>query len=256
MKRKSTGRTLVLEKMNYSNPGIVSMWNNKFAVKETPKPKKTAQKTSVRKKEEKPKSAALVFFRKTKTVFLMERKDNPEDFERIVFVVKACTKDHTGLDVLRVEQAGTGSRLISTDGTRLHVAEISQKIKPGNYKAVMTKEAVGLSVSENNFRFPNWNTVVPSKITKRGFIDLKKSGFGNGKEGAEKLTVAFNTFSVQTGETVNLRFLDDLPKKQWTVYSQDAKGKALLLREKDAEDSVYAVIMPLPQKVEKQAMAA
>jgi hypothetical protein len=110
----------------------------------------------------------------------------------------------------------------------------------------VTKEAVALAVSDDKFRFPNWNNVVPSRITKRGFIDLHKAGFGNDREGTEKLTLAFNSFARQTGETVNLRYLDDLPKKQWAVYSQDAKGKTVVMREKGEEYSVYAVIMPLP----------
>jgi len=256
MKRKPTAGNLVLEKMNYSNPGIVSMWKSRFPGKELPKRKRAVRKAPAQKKDEKPQSPALKLIKKTPIVFLLERKDNPADFERIVFVAKACSNDKPGLNVLHVEQTKTGSRLVASDGARLHVAETSQKIKSGSYKAVMTKEAVGLSVSDSNFRFPNWNNVVPLKITKRGFIDLHKAGFGNDRDGTEKLTVAFNSFARQTGETVNLRYLDDLPKKQWTVYSQNEKGKAVVLREKGEEYSVYAVIMPLPQKVEKPAMAA
>jgi len=256
MKRKPTAGNLVLEKMNYSNPGIVSMWKSRFPGKELPKRKRAVRKAPVQKKDEKPQSPALRLIKKTPIVFLLERKDNPADFERIVFAVKACSKDMSGLNVLHVEQTKTGSRLVASDGTRLHVAEISQKIKGGSYKAVMTKEAVGLSISETKFRFPNWNDVVPSKITKRGFIDLHKAGFENDRDGMEKLAVAISSFARQTGETVNLRYLDDLPKKQWAVYSQDEKGKAVVLREKGKEYSVYAVMMPLPQKEEKSAMAA
>lgn len=256
MKRKLTAGNLVLEKMNYSNPGIVSMWKSKFPGKELPKQKKPARKAPAPKNDEKPQGPALRLIAKTPAIFRLERKDSPADFERIVFAVKACSKDKPGLNVLHVEQTKTGSRLVASDGVRLHVAEISRKIKGGSYKAAVTKEAVALAVSDDIFRFPNWNNAVPLKITKRGFIDLHNAGFGNDREGAEKLTLAFNSFARQTGETVNLRYLDDLPKKQWAVYSQDEKGKAVVLREKGEEYSVYAVIMPLPQKDEKPAMAA
>jgi hypothetical protein len=257
MKRKPTAGSLVLEKMNYSNPGIVSKWKSKFPSKELPKPIKAARKAPAQKNDEKPQGPALRFIGKAPIVFRLERKDNPADFERIAFVVKACSEDKPGLNVLYVEQAETGSRLVASDGVRLHVAEISQKIKGGSYKAAVTDEAVVLAVSSNNnFRFPDWNDVVPSKITKRGFIDLHKAGFGNDRESTEKLTLAFNSFARQTGETVNLRYLEDLTKKLWVVYSQDEKGKAVVLRENGVEYSVFAVMMPMPQAAKNMAAAA
>ena len=62
--------------------------------------------------------------------FQLSRTENPEDFERMSFVVKARAKasDRPFKTVLHVEQTRTGSRLVATDGLRLHVAEISKKM--------------------------------------------------------------------------------------------------------------------------------
>jgi acetone carboxylase gamma subunit len=166
----------------------------------------------------------------------------------MAFVIKACSKDvnRPQLNVLHVEQTRTGSRLVATDGRRLHVGEISRKIKSGNYKPVMTKDTIGLSEFDDDVFFPNWNKVVPDKTVQRGIINLEESGFGKDQNQTAKLAIAVNIFMRQTGETINLRFLDDLPKTQWIVCSQNEKGKAVILKESGAEETNYAVIMPLP----------
>jgi hypothetical protein len=256
MKRKTTARNLVLEKMNYSNPDIVSRWKKRFSDKEPSRQKRAERKAPAKMETGKPDGPAIALIQKTPLVFRLERRENPQDFERMAFVVRACSKDRPGLKVLHIEQTKTGSRLVGCDGRRLHVAEISQKIKSGDYKAVMTKEAVGLAKSGDGFLYPNWINVVPSKIGKRGFINLENSGFGKNREETEKLSIAFNSFVRQTGETVNLRYIEDLSKKHWAIYCQDGKGKAVVLKEKGAEDAVYAVIMPLTQEVNHSAVAA
>jgi hypothetical protein len=242
--------------MNYSNPSIVSKWENKFPNKEQPKKRKASQKKSVNIEKEKPHSPTLRLIQKTPTIFQLERKDNPVDFERMAFAVKACSKNKPGLNVLHVEQTKTGSRLVACDGIRLHVAEVSQNIKTGDYKVFMAKDVIGLAVSDMNFRYPNWMDVLPSKTTKRGFIDLENAGFVSDRDKTAKLTLAFNSFTRQTGETVNLRYLEDLLKKRWMVYSQSEKGKAVILRENDHEDKVFALIMPMQQPEQDTAVAA
>jgi hypothetical protein len=250
MKRKINGgksrSDSISDRMNYTNPGIVSKWQNRFSKKEPPEP--------VRAEE-----PVLALIQKIPVVFQLQRRDNPADFDRMAFVIRACSKDtdKPSINILHVEQTRTGSRLVATDGRRLHFSEIPKKIKSGEYKPVMTKETISLINPDKEIRFPNWPKVVPEQTTRRGVIHLENAGFCKDQKQTEKLTLAFNSFVRQTGETINLRYLEDLTKKSWTVYSQAEKGKAVILREYGAEESVYAVLMPIPWKeVETVAMAA
>jgi hypothetical protein len=233
----------VLDRMNYTNPGIFSKWQNRFSKKEPPEPTKNE-------------GPVLTLIQKSPIAFQLKRKDNPADFDRMAFVIRACSKDTDKpyINILHVEQTRTGSRLVATDGRRLHVSEIPKKIKSGNYKPVMTKEAISLVDADKDIRFPAWPKVVPEKTTRRGVIHLENAGFCKDQKQTEKLTLAFNSFVRQTGETIKLRYLEELTKKSWAVYSQAEKGKAVILKEHGAEDSVYAVLMPIPQsKVETVA---
>jgi hypothetical protein len=265
MKRKisSVGNT-VLEKMNYSNGSIVSKWQNRFPKKAPPKQKKVARKPAMPKKVEEIGKAAsdegpvLRLIKQIPIVFQLRRNENPADFDRMAFVVKAISKDpgRPHFAGLHIEQAKTGCCIVACDGRRLHVAEISQKISSGDYKPVMTKDAISLCQMEDEIRFPNWQKVVPDNTDKRGVIDLENAGFGKDQKQTEKLALAFNAFLRQTGETINLRYLEDLTKKPWAVYCQSEKGKAVILKESGSKDMVYAVMMPLPpEQVEASAMA-
>jgi hypothetical protein len=249
----------VLERMNYSNGSIIAKWQNRFPHDKPPSPRGgggAAKKAKPKAVAEKPPTAIRLIQKKPVAVQI-NRADNPIDFDRMAFVIKAICKDNTRyfMCVLHVEQTKTGSRLVGTDGHRLHVADISQKIASGNYKVTANKEAIGLSLAEDDFEFPNWTRVVPDNTEQKVIIDLDKAGFGKDQKQTENMAVALSAFMQKTGETVNLRFLDDLPKKEWAVCTQKEKGKAMIFRERGFENSVFAVMMPIsPEQVE--AMAA
>jgi hypothetical protein len=200
---------------------------------------------------------SLALIKKVPITFQLSRLENPLDFERMSFVIKACAKkaetDKPFKSVLRVEQTKTGSRLIACDGQRLHVAEISKRIKSGHYKPYVTKDAVTLGEPVEGVKFPSWSKAIPENTEKRGEINLEKSGLGRDRKETEKLSIAFNTVAKQTGETVNLGFIEDLPKREWTVYSLNEKGKVIVLRQKTTKagepdgKSPVAVIMPIDQ---------
>jgi hypothetical protein len=177
----------------------------------------------------------------------LERKENPIDFERLAFVLKAIAKDPNRpyCSIIHVEQTKSGSRLIASDGRRLHIADTSLKIKNGDYKPLVTKGAVILSIPEEPVQFPNWNAVIPKNVKQKRVIDLSDAGFGKDQKQTGNMAIALSAFFQKTGETVNLRYLEDLSKKEWAVYCQKEKGKALVMREKGNEDSVFAVIMPI-----------
>ena len=165
---------------------------------------------------------------------------NQEEFEKILFVLRACeTHGHREFaKVLRVERVGNGSRLIATDGRRLHVAEIRSGIKPGDYKPLATKDEVRLGEPIRDTQFPDWERVVPDDAELKGCFHPVSFG----RRDAKRMGDAFERLS---GEKVNPKYLADLTKKPWMVYRRKEKGKALLLKEYGTKMKAYAVIMPL-----------
>jgi hypothetical protein len=249
--------------MRYTGTSIIDDWKKAFLpdppkaakpdAKTAVKPAvriqvKRARKAQVKKVETQPDGKSLVFIRTRPAGQQFRLKETPKEFERIVFVLKACSKDHKQnyLTVLHVEQTKTGSRLIASDGRRLHYAEIEAKIKTGDYKPVVIKDCVSLGEPVTGIMFPNWIRAVPENTRKCGVIDLADTGMGKDRNQTQKLSWAFNSFVHQTGELINLRDLEDLMKKRWILHRQSEKHRAVVLREEGAERAVFAVIVPLP----------
>jgi hypothetical protein len=119
----------------------------------------------------------------------------------------------------------------------MHVTEIRTRIKPGNYKTVVTKDTIKLGMPVTYVNFPNWQAVVPTDITRRGCIYFDNPAMNENSS-------VYKSFTKMTGEKVNPNYLADMAKKSWVVYCQNEKRKALLLKEHGANET-YAVIMPL-----------
>jgi len=164
---------------------------------------------------------------------------NKEEYDKLLFVIKACDKNSSTMftNVLHVEKIKNGSRLVGTDGKRLHVTDIKTRIKPGNYKPIVNKNSIRLTTAAPNINFPNWERVVPINVTKRGCINLKNIT-------ADETNSTYYAFTKMSGEKVNPKYLADLSKTVWTIHCQSEKKKAVLLRQYD-EKETYAVIMPL-----------
>jgi len=185
-------------------------------------------------------------------------RENPVDYERAAFVCRVCLKSATESfrTVVHVERARTGSRLVASDGRRLHVAHIRRRIAGGDYKPVVGKDCVILRRTEAVGNYPNWLKVVPAVTARLGSIDLSGAAFRKNREETEKLSIAFNTFIRLTGVPVNLRFLEDLTKKEWSVHGQGSREKPVLLHEEGSEKQVYAVIVPILHAVPESAASA
>jgi hypothetical protein len=232
--------------MKRNNPNsLVSKWKQAFSG--------GGKKPSEAKTPPKQEGASLALIKNAPVSFKLSRLDNPKDFELMCFVCRAVAKtaDNPYRTVLHVEQTRTGSRLVACDGLRMHVAEISKKIKSGDYKAYVTKDAVMLGEPLTGINFPKWLKGIPENTVKRGVINLEKSGIGRDRNETEKLSIALNAFAKQTGEAVNIRHLEDLTKREWVVYSQNEKHKAVVLKQKNGrarepdEKSPVAVILPI-----------
>jgi hypothetical protein len=225
MRTTNTVPVPVLGRMGYTNPSIVRNWRKIFS-------KPVSQKTETKRDH---------------GSFVINRSESPVDFDRIAFVLKARSKDEKReyLTVLHVEQTSTGSRLIATDGLRLHFAEIERKIESGEYKPAVHKDCIRLGDPVKDIQFPNYARIIPENTIKRGVIDLTDTGMGKDRNQTERLSWVFNSFVKKTGDLINLRYLEDLTKKKWLVYCQSEKHKAIVLKEFGAENSVFAVVMPL-----------
>jgi hypothetical protein len=248
--------------------GLQSVIGNGFPVKvpQPPKPRvaKVESKARVKPEESKPAvrksparlvespppvtrvgTAMPVPSRTSSGVFTLIQ--NRDEFERVLFVLKATNKrsEREFTTVLHVERTKTGSRLVATDGLRLHVAEIGTKIKSGNYKPVVSKDAIRLGMPVGDVQFPAWTKLIPARAVRKGEINLESTGAGKARSASMAMTRAYNSFVKQSGERVNPHFLEDLPKKQWSIYCQKEKRKPLVLKEDGAAMETYAVIIPL-----------
>lgn len=183
--------------------------------------------------------------------------ENPKDFERTAFVCRACLKSAAERfrTVVHVERARNGSRLVASDGRRLHFAHIGKQIPSGDYKPVVGKDSISFGRPLESCNYPNWLKVVPADAEELGVIDLSGAAFRKDQKQTEKLSIAFNTFIRLTGFPVNLRYIEDLTKKQWTVHGQEGVGKAVLLYEKGSDRKVYAVIMPILDAASQSAVS-
>jgi len=198
-------------------------------------------------------NAVITFIKKHPITFRLSRVFYPNDFERMLFVIKAYIKNNNNSfkNVLHVEQSRTGSRLVATDGLRLHYAEISRKIKSGNYKPIVTKDFIYFGLPIENIKFPEWSKIIPEETKQKGVINLEETGLKKDRKLNERLSLAFNDFIQNTGEPINLRYLEDLTKRKWSIHCQNGKKKAFYLKEDRAKlgklNEPFAVIMPIPQ---------
>jgi hypothetical protein len=231
--------------------GLITKWKDAFS-------KENAEMSEVEEKQPKQNEKdnngpSLALIKKAPVSFQLSRLENPKDFELMSFVIKACAKtsDRPFMTVLHVERTRTGSRIVACDGLRLHAAEISKRIKSGDYKPHATKDTITLGEPVQGVKFPAWSKAIPEKPEKRGTINLERSGLGKDRKETEKLSIAFKTFMKQTGETINIRYLEDLTKREWVVYRQNEGKRVIFLKQKEgkAEDSKcpVAVFIPLAE---------
>jgi hypothetical protein len=227
----------------------VADWRRIFSggtAKQKLKPKPESE--TLPKAQDRENAASLAVIKRFPIIFQIRREENLKDYERMAFVCRACLKNAVEQfrTVIHVERTRTGSRLVASDGRRLHVAHISKRIASGNYKPLIGKDCISLGEPEDSGSYPNWLKVVPHITAKLGSIDLTNAAFRKDQNQTEKLSLAFNTFIRLTGVPVNLRYLEDLTKKEWSVHGQE-DGKVVLLYEEGTEQKVYAVIMPIRQ---------
>jgi hypothetical protein len=178
---------------------------------------------------------------------IVKKNDKDHDLENAQFVVKAISDDKSrpGICVVHVERTRSGSRLICTDGRRLHIAEITTRIGEGNYEPIVTRSSVILKGPVPETDFPNWKRIMPAKTIEKGTINLEKAALGKNTSMSGSLSIVYSQVVAKTGEVVNIRYLDDLQKKEWRILSQDGRLKPILFKRTVGDKELIAVIMPM-----------
>jgi hypothetical protein len=231
-----------------TSKSLISQWEKTFAGR-----KETfdvpAVNSSRRQNDPKTAETSLAFIKKEPAVFRISRADSPEDFERALFVCKArsvnATRPFTA--VVHVERMRTGTRLVAGGDLRLHAAEIKARIPRGDYKPAVTKDLIAFGEPVEGIIFPNWKNIIPEAAVNKGTLNLGNTGMGRNPKSAAGMSLAFNDFLRKSGEVINLRYLDDLPKKEWTVKIHRGRKTVIILEQKDAGKETYAVFVPLAE---------
>lgn len=176
---------------------------------------------------------------------VITQSKNPVDYGKILFCMKAMG-DKNGAPFTRfmhIENARTGSRIVCTDGKRLHAANIRCRIPAGNYQPEVKENCVHFKNPSDIF-FPAWKNVLPEDAKPKGTVNLEDVGTGTKEERDEKFSSAYCSFLFDTGINVNMGFLRDLPSAKWNIFAQ-GDGKKLVMLEKTDDKTQFAVFAPL-----------
>ena len=170
---------------------------------------------------------------------------NGRDYERVKFCMKAMGRAAAPSFVryMHVENARRGSRIVCTDGKRLHVANLSVRIPAGNYQPKVAGDEIRFG-KPSEATFPAWRNVVPEDADFKGTMELGGLGTGTRTEREEKFSRIYCALQSDTGVSVNMGFLKDLPGAKWKVFAQGGRKKLLML-ENSEEKEQFAVFVPL-----------
>lgn len=170
---------------------------------------------------------------------------NPEDYGKILFCMKAMGGKQSVLFTryMHIENTRTGSRIICTDGKRLHAANVKIRIPAGNYQPEVRNNCVCFKNS-SDIIFPAWKNVVPDETKLKGTVNLEGIGNGTKSEREEKFSAAYCSFLFDSGINVNMGFLKDLPCTKWNIFTKDGQNKLVKL-ENDEDKNQFAVFVPL-----------
>ncbi len=178
--------------------------------------------------------------------YTIRRQENYKDYERIMFCIKALGKesDPDFTHYLHVENGRAGSRVIATDGKRLHVSNLSIRIPAGNYQPVVKDYSVCFGASKEVV-FPVWKNVVPEDATYKGLLQLEGLNSGSKVERDERFTNLYCSFLFDTGFDVNIGYIKDLPTANWKIFTKKGRNNLVLLKNLQDEENQYAVFVPL-----------
>jgi hypothetical protein len=173
-----------------------------------------------------------------------------DDFERLVFVSKAISKDKKETrpfkKLIHVEMVDDKKMAIATDGTRLHAAQIYLDLIPGDYTITIVKKRITLRCPiESGDTYPNWKRVIPENKSEKTVVDFTGIRLSRDRTILERMSQRMYKLIKKTGKLINLYFLNDLTDHAWVVYTGDDTKNSPIVFSKQLEKEIFALIMPL-----------
>ena len=178
-------------------------------------------------------------------ITVITRAKSRANYEKIVFCMKAMGNVASSLFTryMHIENTRTGSRIVCTDGKRLHVANISVRIPAGNYQPELKDNCITFR-NPADIIFPAWKNVIPEETVFKGTVSLDGLTAGTKSERDEKFSAVYCSFLANAGFSVNMGFLKDLPSAKWNIFAQSGRKKLVKL-ENATDRNQFAVFVPL-----------
>jgi hypothetical protein len=156
------------------------------------------------------------------------------------FISGAKSKDETRFFMtgIHIERAGNKTLLISTDGRRLHIAQIDTvQIDPGDYQVKENTRDFMILYPMDKIQFPNWRKIIQELGTKKHMkIDLAETK----NKGA--FSQSLFQFFKAADTVVNIEYLEPLAGKEWDVYFNDNEKAHTFV-----SGNLMAIIMPMQE---------
>lgn len=163
------------------------------------------------------------------------KKENKKLYENVKFVCKAVSDDDTRYYLTGVFNDVENSRLVGTDGRRLHIFKECLPIKQGIYEVKVTAKDITIG-KEIEGQFPNYERVTPDY--KDIAYELTWSSYryfdGTDSQNIYKLC--------QLGFCLNIEYLRDLSGFTFNVSCDPEYTSRAVVFE---NDMLMAIIMPM-----------
>ena len=172
------------------------------------------------------------------------------DYESIKWVGKAVSTDKTRevLHYIQITKSGKDYIAAATNGQRLHVAKLENKIKPGLYE-IETCNAKRMMITEcgKGLKFPAWLQVIPpTDVPYKDWPKFTTSNYEENKsyQSIEDFRIAVFIHGL-CGALFNLGFILDCMYEPSTEYGCFQADTVSAIRIQDGEKwTRQAVVMP------------
>jgi hypothetical protein len=192
-----------------------------------------------------------------KVKIIIENKGfDKDDFKRLIFIMRALNfndlkREYT--KIVRIERDSNNYTIaVSTDGYRIHYAQLNATIPEGNYYInkekinkidSMTLTYVPKDVFDN---FPNWRKLTDIDQKESSIeVDFKRSGLTRDIGACGKITRRLYTILMKINKLINIRFLDDLEKESHYIYYDKEKNDKPVKFKLNSNKELAAYIMPM-----------
>jgi hypothetical protein len=180
-----------------------------------------------------------------------------EDFERVLFVTKALSKNKNEPIVYKTivhveKEENEKCTVIATDGARLHAAEVGLSLLPGNYTVHITKNIIALRgpIENDDISYPNWKKVYPANPIEKTIVSFEEKSILKNIFEAANMSRRLYSLIKNTKKLINLYYLNDLSKGvSWKVYVSTKMTNQPLLFKIEGNKLMFALIMPLLPEV-------